>query len=352
MRILTSVLLASALAAQTSSNKFEIYPEATGSSTSYVDRMNLGGSAGEMFQEVPAKMFRGVGDAGSSCTVTGFQMSTADENGATPETFTILIRSEAAGGGPDPSSAGIIMQTAPQTLPIGTGRVGYLVTFTFATPVTLPCEKGWFVGISVAAANWTTDGQSLYMAFYPGFFNPVTGDNPRSGAPNHAWWVMSGSAGLSRYPATVRVGVFTDSAVLNLGGIDPNSSRLPPGQSNYGAGGMYPDVSGNPRKDGLDARVRDAMNANGTAVLFLANGYWLAPGGLPIGGVSGRLWLDLSSMLSIGSAAFSGNIATVALVPAGVLPPVLSGYSAHFQALTVDSNFTTFRLSNAAVVNF
>jgi hypothetical protein len=350
LAVVCTAALAS-LAAQ--DNKFEIYPDAAGTATSYVDRMNLGGNAGELLYEVPDARFRGVGDFGPACTAEAFVCTTSDENASTPETYSIVLRTPLVGGaGPDPSAAGVIVQVGPLQTPPGTGRLGWILTTSFATPVAVPCEGGWYMGIAVQAASWTSDGQSLYMAFYPGFFNPPAGDNPRAGAPNHSWWIMNGLTGLSQYSHTVAVGVRTRAPVLNVGGIDPNNTRQsPPGSTNFGAGGMYPDHSGSPRSDGIEIRVLDAANSGGIALLMLSSGYLPFAGGVGVPGIGGRLWIDFATLLPLANAPIAGGTAFIPVAPAGALPPSVRGFTAHFQAFTVDPSLGNPRFSNAATTS-
>jgi hypothetical protein len=312
--------------------------------------MNVGTSAGQLFQEVPKAMFRGVGDGGSACVATGFQMWTADENAATQETYSIVFRGPLSTGGPDMSAAGLIGQIGPFLTPLATGRAGWQITATFGTPLTLPCEDSFYLGIDVQAAPWSSDGQSLYVAYY---YPPATrfiGDNPRGNAPNHAWQAVNGVATISASQLTVRVGALVTTPVLNIGSIDPLNAKQV--GTCYGAGGMYPDVSSGPRDDGLEARVRDAARAGGRALLLLSSGYWFVPGGLTYPGFTGHLWLDVTSMVSLGNGTLGPGDTVIPIVPANVLPASLMGASAYVQAVTVDATLANGRFSNVAVVSF
>ena len=347
-------LLAPGGAAQ--GNKLEIFPDSAGTASSYVVRSNLNASAGEVLQEVPSRLFRGVGATGTgavaTCTALGLDFWTADEDASTQETFTVLLRRAAiAAPGPDATPAGILVQSGPQMTPLGTGRLGWRVMVTFTTPVAIPCEGDLFMGLGLAAApTWATDGQSIYSAFYPGFLTATVGDNPRNGAPNHSWYVLNGVAAPSTWHFTLRIGVLVAAPVLNMGGVDPaNARQMPVGSANFGAGGLYPDVSGG-RNDGLDARVIDATNAGGTAFLLLAGGW--VPGGLSAGTVDGRLWLLPAPLLQFGMASLVGSTATINVVAPATLGPGLIGFDVPFQAVTLSAALQNPRLSNGCAVSF
>ena len=108
---------------------------------------------------------------------------------------------------------------------------------------------------------------------------------------------------------------------------------------------MYPDVSANPRSDGLDARVRDYSKAGGVALLFMSRGRGTI-GPIPIGGVTGRFRMDVLSIFGPFSGALatplperSGEAIIPLAAPAGI-SPALIGATVFFQAITIDSTFT------------
>jgi hypothetical protein len=141
-------------------------------------------------------------------------------------------------------------------------------------------------------------------------------------------------------------------AVLNLGGINPANVRQPAGTANYGAGGIYPDISANPRSDGLEARVRDANKIGGPTLLFMSRGRGTT-GPIAIPGITGRFRLDVLLVLNAGLGAFNSlGEATIPLAPAGSISPALIGAQLHFQAVTIDSTFTVVNLTNTAAVSF
>jgi hypothetical protein len=233
----------------------------------------------------------------------------------------------------------------------GVGRVTWTLSQSWFTPLVTPCEGSLFLGITLAPApTWSSDGQSVFSAYY---YPPATrnvGDNPRKNAPNHAWYVQNGVALQASTPASLRMSLFVLGPVLNMGGIDPGNVKQI--GSCYGAGGMYPDVGGSPRVDGLDARIRDSGHFLGVAQLFLSAGYWGVPGGISLPSVVGHVWIDPPTLIPLAWGNLLAGTITLPVVFAGKLPSSLIGTKLYFQAATVDSAFTTAVLTNAAVVSY
>ena len=350
MRLLFALAIgALALDASAQTNLFQIYPPAT----TYTSRGTLSVNAGEFLQEVPAAYFAGVGDSGTACTAAGMIYATQDQLGTTLETYSVVLRKEAMGGGPDISATGAISVSGPYTTPANTtaGPIAWTVTLTYTTPVTLPCLSTYFMGLQLAAApGWTmtpADGQSIHVAYYSTVAPaPVTGDNPRPGAPNHAWVnnMTLMTASISNPGQVLNVGVSVSTPVLNMGNVDPLSTRSPGGVS-YGAGGIYPKSI-----DGVSARVRDAANNGGNA--FLLIGVGLLPVGLPLSGFTGSIYLNPSGpIIGAGSASIVNNEAMLTVLAPGALPQGIFG-TVFFQAITATTAFGNARFSNAAGMNF
>lgn len=348
-----SLFLAATLAAQ---GDFIIWPERNGSAATYTDRL-VGTLAGEIFQEIPGTMFAGVGDRGGSCNVTTVYHWATDENPTTQETFHLVFRRpDPVNPGPDPNAAGLIARVGPFNLPTGgSQRQAWLITTTLSSPVPVPCKGGWFLGLDLPASpQWSMDGHSVWVAWYNPPSTRNLGENARNNAPNHSWRIMSSVVTPSPSPCTLRLGCFTPAPALNIGGIDPaNVRQLPVGSSNYGAGGMYPDISGTPRSDGIDVRIHDPMNIGGRAHLVLGSG--ITPiTGLSYPGIAGRLWLDPTSgvLVYVGSSALAGPEVAVPVALPGTIPPALMGQRAAFQGLTVNAAGGNAAWSNLQVVSF
>jgi hypothetical protein len=305
----------------------------------------------ELFQQVPGKLFAGVADGTNGCQVTGIWHWTTDENPSTQETFQIVLRKPDMTGALDPTSAGVIMTAGPFNTPLGgTVRTAWRVQGTFATPVTIPCQGGFFMGVSLMAApTWPTDGLSVWEALY---YPPSTrnfGDNPRQQAPPHAW-VNAGGNVLPPMATVLRIGLLTTAPVLNIGGIDPgNVKQTPAGSTCYGAGGMYPDISGSSRADGIDVRFENLAASNtATAMLLISSGI-----NVPISsiGVEGNMWLDLRLLLIWGYATMNAGTATIVVAPPRLISPSFVGLTVFFQGATIDFARARTAFTNAQGVS-
>lgn len=327
-------------------NEFMVYPERNGSAATYTSR--TANTVVEQFMEIPAKSFAGVGDAGGSCLVFGHFHWATDENAATQESYHIVLRKASASGGPDTSAAGVIARIGPFMLPTATGRAGWRMTNTFTRPMSVPCQTGFFQGLELTMANWPTDGHSIWDARY----NPPTtrnvGDNPRMGAPMHAWsHDLLGTT--QRFPWCWRMGILARTPILNVGGIDPlNARQSPIGSSNYGAGGLYPDISGTPRRDGLDMRIEDRANPNGAGIALLGLNFAATP--IPIPGIGGRIHLPPTVLIQMGFATNVQGVATIPIAQPSILPTSFVGKTFSFQGVTIVNGKLAF--TNAAAVTY
>lgn len=348
--ILSAALVASRPATSQSQTYFEIYPHPM--ANSYFYAWISPARATEVLQEASGQVFAGIGDDGVNCVVHGFQFRTRDEEASTQEPYDVVFRrQDPARPGPDVGPGGTITRVTGLMTPPGSGRQAWQITIGFQTPLNVPCTGGLFYGVQIADIRLGSppDGQSVQGVSYDTSSSLRLGDNPRLGTPKHGWSHYSGGTPMAD-PTTYRMGVLLEQAALNAGGIDPANTRQPPGTSNYGLGGFYPDVSANPRHDGLDFRVRDAAKPGGLALLVLSGGLG-APGGATIGSVTGRFRLG-SGLLLLGVGQLASGEAVIPVAPPGVIPQDVINQVLYFQALTVDSNFSVFHLSNAAGVSF
>ena len=337
-------------------NYYEVWPDSVVASgtTTATTRGTLNTSAGDVLQEWPVDMVAGVGDTGAGCQFIGAYYRHQDQDAATQENYSIIVRKADPTGAVDPTPGGILFQGATMQTPLGSGITAWYATVGFTTPVTLPCSTGLFAGLYMdVAPGWSaTDGHSMHMAAYVdlGPPYPPVGDNPRAMARNISW---NTSNGVVTNPPSGRVFAFalmTMAPVLNMGNIDPNSTRSAGGIS-YGAGGFFPEVKlGALRDDGLIARVRDITNSGGTAHVLLGIGS--LPPGLPLPPFRGHIYLNpAGAIVPVGSATLNGGIATITVAPPGAIPPLL-GFSLWFQAVTLSSGFTNPRFTNAQGVSF
>ncbi len=391
-------------------DRFEVFPSRSttfSSDVTFVSRMSFGALAGEALQEYPGNLLRGIArGSGTTCDISAVTYQTQDQNQTTAENYTVIFRTPSATPpAPDATPAGILFQTGTLTLPpgTGTGAIAYMVSTSFATPVSLPCEGGFFLGLSFAPATWSADGQSISCAGYlypapfgaPNDLNIFRGDYPRSStlatnpSLSHSWQIYTNASSVlvvSRNAGrTQRMGMLTTAAQLNIGNeiarFTATTAGATPRATNnrsFGFGGSYPEINTATnyvrpatsvlpitsetyqRHDGLVARVLDTQNIGGTAALFLSSGLSPIPGGVTVAGFSGALYLDPSVLVFVGQTTINSvnnpttpeGVAEIPLAAEGVLRAGMIGFGLAFQAITVSSTLTNGRMSNAQVVLF
>lgn len=331
----------------TAQNEFMIYPERNGSAATYSSRTS--NQKVEQFMEVSANNFQGVGDGGGACLAFGMYHWATDEDAASQESFSVIFRKPGRAPGPDTSAAGVIAKVGPFMLPTGTGRAGWRIVTSFSRPVQLPCTGGFFMGIELDADNWPSmDGHSIWDARYNPPANRAIGDNPRQNAPQHAWSNLSGTT--RSYPWSWRMGVLVRAPIVNPGSIDPNSARQTPlGSTCWGAGGLYPDIGGNPRRDGLEMRIEDSANPNGIGIALLALRFSTTPTTVP--GINGRLHVLPGFLLAMGFSGAQSGVSVVRIAAPRVLPTSFVNAAFTFQGL-VRAPSGQLGFTNATIVRY
>lgn len=324
-------------------------------------RGTLSTANGETMGKKEASDDDGVGQdtSGSGTSIGGFIFVLQDQNAATTEQYSLILRGDAFGQ-PDATAGGLLLQTALLTSPSGTGTQSWQITVQFATRATvLPLCSSAYYGLNLPAnAAWPTDGLSLHASTYY-LFGGTQGDNPAPNAPNLTWSIPGGTGGTPAQPAPMclNVGLLVRPAVLNLGNVDPtltgNNCIVGQGNRSFGAGGKWPRHGGG-RIDGLDCRVRDGAAANGLFVTFF--GVPLGCPGIPLPGTAdGALYLNPTGpFLSVASGLLSASgegLATI--LPPGSAPPAVISQPLRFQAFTLGPSFALpGRLSNLATATY
>ena len=121
------------------------------------------------------------------------------------------------------------------------------------------------------------------------------------------------------------------------------------GAPSYGMAGMFPDITGTPRSDGLELRMQDNVVGNGIAVFAGSLGWW--PGaGVPLG-YGGDFYLDLANFVLLGVAINTGGAAVLPFATPGTLSPALIGIDVMFQGVWLDPVTLAGRMSNAQVTS-
>ncbi len=379
---LTTVLCATALltsfaAAQApaSNSWLNIYPDLWGfdsatnqgaaQSTSFTDRgiSNPTGNEVEILQELPKGMLSHVGAIGvGACEMTEFMMMIQDENLATQETMTLVVRpiDPVSGVGPDMNAANVIYTAGLGSLPALNGPGAFNAWWTFQNPVPLPCTSDYFFGAKLPqSTGWAqqfSDGLSVHMAEYT---LGNLGDNPRASAPPIGWSVDMTTMTPQSHTQVWDMAIGTATPTLQAGSDDPIAARYNVGTTGFGAAGMYPDVSGplgTGREDGISLRIHDNANVGGMAFALLSIGFGPAP--IPITGFGGVMPLNPAILLSAGQAPIaldpstSQSVAVITVLSPKITPPSVVGTMVYFIGVSTGPAFSNPWFTNVAGVSF
>ena len=362
--LLLLCVLPSLASAQVAPNRHLFYPRETAATPFFLDSgpsVSIGRVGGsqtvdiEALSDVSAAAFRGVGSTStSSCSLVGQTYLIYDQDAAVQDNYRLVVRKAVAPDGlPDVTSTGAIAISANIKTPVGTGAVLWQISATWTTPVTVPCENGYYVGLGLPPWNATlTDGCFAASANALGAAGVGTGDNPRLPAPKfHAVRVDNPSttpvATRTTTARTLAVVSDTAAATMNVGNIDPTQTNY----KSYALGGLYPSATAT-RGDGLTVRVQDSGNAGGLTAVFLSTGF--LPGGFTLPSFTGAIWLNPAILIQVASGSLNAAAPftfETTFAPPGSVPTV-SGLALAFQAATVSTSFTNGRLTNAQSVSF
>lgn len=354
--LLASLALASALSAQTP-NYFEIYSGCT----NYTSRGALSVNAGDILVEVNKSHFQGVAlnAAGTGTQLNTFRYVMQDQNAATQEAYSLVVRPESAPNSNSPDCVNPPMLTVgPFMSPSGAATLAWIITATIGTPSTvLPVADTIFHGVNVPAnANWTHptdgDGLSIHIATYY-LLGTTQADNPALNQPSIGWNCLNNAPVQPTFANTPRLALGVPGAVANLGNADPtligntancvstllNASGNP---TSYGAGGMWPVANPSAaRQDGIDVKIADASRPNSIFASFLA-GAGLLPSPIPIAFLgAGGLWMNPAGItqLAVGTLdAAGGGRAT--LLPPGIMGANLQNRPISFQSFVFGTAIT------------
>ena len=346
-------------------NPFVFYPQdperQTITCTSFVGRPDVS-NAGEALMEIDPQYFRGVGDSNGIVRIFGVYHWVADEKLSTSETYDLVIRDGTASGGPDMSPGAEFIRVANLTTPPSTNpmRGTWIMTdgfgiqggITFNSNLNPP--PTFYVGVDLPAnPMWpATDGHALFRAdLLNANTGALFGENHRAGAPDPTWAGKQGVPSFST-PWTYILGPLVTSPNLHLGGIDPTSNRLGAPGANLSMNGMFPDVSGNPRSDGLMVRITDNLAPFGLSFLGASLGYkapvfeWSLTGILIGHSHIGQVPISIDiAQLQTGEHEYS-------VAMPGTISPALVGQNLVFQAIVWDVNINLAEWTNAQAVYF
>ena len=277
-----ALLLAGAAIAQT--NPFVVYPQDPErqnlTCTSFVGRPDMSARA-EALMELDTEHFRGVGDSNGLVRLFGVYHWILDERMSTVETYDLVVRDgDPSGPGPDMSPGAEFLRISGLTSPPSTyqGRGTWIMNDGFGlaagliivpTDLQLLAPARYYVGLDLPANPlWpTSDGHALWRAdLLNAGTQSVFGENHRAGIPNPTWAGRTTAPSFST-PWTYVLGPLVTSPNLHLGGLDPTSNRLGAPGANFSMNGLFPDISGQPRLDGLRLRVTDNIAPTGIVLL-------------------------------------------------------------------------------------
>jgi hypothetical protein len=371
-RLLPLSLLASTALAQV--NPFVFYPQdperQTVTCSSFVGRPDWNRAA-EALLELDQQHFRSIADANGYMRLFGMYHWVADERLNTVETYELVVRKPLpAGPGPDMSQTGQLLRLSLTTPPSqNTQRGTWIMHDGFSIQGGLIVPGDYFLGTMLprlyvgvalpANAQWpATDGHSLFRAdLLHANTGATVGENHRAGAPNPTWAGVVGGTSFTT-PWNYILGPFVTSPNLHLGGIDPTSSRLglpTPGGTNLGMGGLYPDVGGVPRRDGLMLRVTDNLAPFGVCILAASRGFqtpyfeWSLMGTL-IG--YAHVVTPAGGTIPLGVTTLQNGVREASIALPGTIPTALVGTHLMFQAIVWDTNITLGEWTNAQAVHF
>jgi hypothetical protein len=366
--LLVSAALVGSAAAQV--NPFVFYPQdperQTLTCTSYVGRPDMSNAA-EALMEINDDHFRGVGDANGIIRLFGVYHWLADEKLSTIETYGIVVRNFNPAGGPDMSVAGEFLRINGLTSPPSTNPnrgtwlmydgfniAGGLIIFPPPGSVAFAPER-FYVGVDLPANPlWpATDGHSLFRADMIGANTPATlGENEKVGSPHPTWAGLQGAPSFTT-PWTYVLGPFVTSPNLHIGGVDPLSTRLGTTGANIGMNGLFPDVSGTPRRDGLIIRVTDNLAPFGIVGLGASIGFqppyfiWELMGTL----IGNSHVGDPLTIVPLAVSGLQAGVREFTIALPNTLSPTLVGNDFAFQAIVWDVNLDLAEWTNAQVVH-
>lgn len=363
--LFATAAFATGLAAQT--NPFVFYPQDPErqqlTCTSFVGRPDMSARA-EALMEIDPEHFRGVGDANGMVRLFGVYHWLADEKLSTSETYDLVVRSgSTTGPGPDMAASAEFLRVTGLTSPPSANpqrgtwilHDGFGLTGGLLLNPGLP-QPRFYVGVDLPANPlWpATDGHSLFRADMIGAGTGATvGENHRAGVPMPTWAGRTTAPSFAT-PWTYVLGPLVTSPNLHLGGLDPTSTLLGAPGANFSMNGLWPDISGQPRLDGLKLRVTDNLAPFGIVLLGGSLGFqaphfeWslsqVLIGYSHIGGPG-------SPPVMLGFGALQVGAFEIQLAAPGALGPAQIGIDLAFQAIVWDVNTNVAEWTNAQEVH-
>jgi hypothetical protein len=364
-------LFAAAAAAQV--NPFVFFPQdperQTLTCTSFVGRPDMSAAA-EALMVLDTEHFRGIADANGFQRFFGVYHWLADERLSTSETYGLVVRRALPSGAPDMTPAGERLVITGLSSPPSTSTArgtwlmydgfslqGGLLVMPNGNPTLAPDRT--FFGVQLPANPlWpATDGHSLFRAdLLSANTGATVGENHRAGAPHPTWAGRQGAPSFST-PWTYVLGPFVTSPNLHIGGIDPTSNRLGAPGANLSMNGLFPDIGGQPRRDGLTVRVTDNLAPNaivglGGAVGFQPPVYLWPSNGTFLGPIVGHSFIgDPATAIPLAAGALANGVREWTIALPNTISPALVGADFAFQAVVWDAATNIAEWTNAQEVH-
>ncbi|MCB9919678.1 MAG: hypothetical protein H6832_14840 [Planctomycetes bacterium] len=304
---------------------------------SYTSRGHLGTGDGELLQGFHAEQWRALGEPDSTGKVGRIDAlradSVQDQEQATQESFRWVLRSGDATAGPTTGASGELFVSGDIVLGpgVGTGPIAWSITTTLTTPIVVPSEAFFAVGIRLPASPfWSNDGLSLWATSQPT-------DGSSNKQVDMAWQIL-GSASRATHPSekrTWRVGFHQSAPALQLG----HFSALRP--LSYAQGGQFP-IAGT---DGLALRILATGRDGQVGAVFIAAKFATV---FPVPGV-GTWALEIPTFVSLPVATGTITNGKLEQLPLLTIPSTLSGEFA-FQGVLFDLGKLSATLTNAILL--
>lgn len=302
--------------------------------TTLVSRGSLGNAAGELLQAFPTAILRGLGEGVAGASLSGLRARVQDTNGASAETFVVIVRGGDDLLGPSAGPAGRLAAIGPIATPTAPaiGPIAWQMSVAFATPLAIPRDGFLAAGLELTARQAPVD--SLFVhAVSAG----VAGEHPS--APDLGWQVPLAS-GLPSHPngkLAFRIDLLLPASSFRVANV-PGTGQ----PALFGLGGAFPDTTAmGPATQGIAFSCAHAAGAQGTAFVFAAFAFDPAPG--PVPGIAHRSLLEPSTLIraALVIGPTDGRVIPYITPGLGLLPPGL-GARVVFQALVIDGAAAEF----------
>lgn len=293
--------------------------------------------------------------------IRGVHALIQDQIGNTPETYGVLVFTEAAAPNfPDITTPLASVGPFPTPGSTVTTAIVWDVTVSFTTPVLAPASGDVFLGLDYPqplVGVWPTDGLSSHALYFtgvttsgfsdqPGASHPVT---PPEEAGNGSWYVPSLPALGVTYTTVPRQWKIEPivSGAVGVAGTITNQTTAPlsnaaPGTSSM-ASGLHPDAQNPPltagRADDIASRWFKSGTPDGTPVFFMMDLGTFSPE-IPVSallaGSTGVVCLNLSSLVVVGIGFTTTNQAFLTLPISPAARTYIAGTSIMHQSAALD----------------